>query len=297
MSDIFHLGASHTYSRYNGDDRVYYQEYLMEACITGNLENVKSLIAEYPGLVNSHDEGKFSPLLEAVSNGYFEIASTLLNHGADQEYVSESGWSALMISIWRCDTRIFNLLLENGVRVNSSDPKIHLSPLIYAIRSSNTYFVQSLINRGASVNARSANEKTPLMMAIRNRSTEIARILLKGGADPEALEVEVCVGMKVDAIEISLRLQLDDISKMLIEYSTQKYRDQLCVRATSFGDSRLLYLLRDHYVKKQLCTAEIAVSTDKSPMSLLLGFDHIKRFIFAKSIPECLLDHKDIVLL
>ena len=79
------------------------------------------------------------------------------------------------------------LLLEKGAEVNArnTDGK---TPLMFAARGSSTpEIVALLIEKGAEVNARNTNSWTPLMFAAENSSTpEIVQLLLEKGAEVNA---------------------------------------------------------------------------------------------------------------
>src|SRR5215831_18000329 len=52
------------------------------ACITGDLETIKRLVDKDPSLVRSHHEYR-TPLSFAVRENHVEVATYLLDHGAD----------------------------------------------------------------------------------------------------------------------------------------------------------------------------------------------------------------------
>ena len=123
------------------------------------------LLLEHGADVNARDNVHHTPLLLAIKHSSSKIARFLLEHGADPHLVYEEGKTLLHLlqdlqlglpgsgwgSIWRED---------------------HL------------VFAQLLLEHGADVNARDNFHNTPLLLAVRDESSDIAGLLLDHGADP-----------------------------------------------------------------------------------------------------------------
>jgi ankyrin repeat protein len=116
----------------------------------------------------------------AVSNAHFELASMLLDSGADPKH-SGPGWTPLHTVTW---------VRKPGTGSNDPSPP-------GSGNMSSLEFVRKLVAKGADVNARMTRRTTagasamnmigatPLLMAARTADAELMRLLVKLGADPK----------------------------------------------------------------------------------------------------------------
>ena len=122
------------------------------------------LLVEHGADVNARDNVHCTPLLLAIKHSSPKIARFLLEHGADPHLVYEEGktllhlllvlWGSSWGSIWSKDDLVF---------------------------------AQLLLEHGADVNARDNVHNTPLLLAMRHNSPDIARLLLEHGANPHSV--------------------------------------------------------------------------------------------------------------
>jgi len=78
--------------------------------------------------------------------------------------------------------------IANGANVNTFNINI-ISPLHYAVSSSQNDIVELLISKGADVNFIGGNRGfSPLIVAINGNNVEVVRMLLANGADINAKE-------------------------------------------------------------------------------------------------------------
>lgn len=144
---------------------------LLDACYLGDLPKVKELVSK--GTEVNH-EGSYPPLIAALDRGNLEVVKYLLEHKADANSVREdSGMSALMIA-----------------SINGS---INGYPDI----------VRLLLSKGADPNSRGLGRKTALMLA---DNPEVADMLLKGGADINAVDDSGATALSAAAIKNNRRV-------------------------------------------------------------------------------------------
>jgi ankyrin repeat protein len=108
---------------------------LFETARLGNLEIGKMLIdnGANPNVQNSRYE---TPLIGAIGNKHQDMVSFLLTNGANVNYtIPEGTYNPLLLSTMLADSRITDILLENGAGVKSHDKYLN-TPLHYAIRKS-----------------------------------------------------------------------------------------------------------------------------------------------------------------
>ncbi len=124
-----------------------------------------------------------------VASGSTELTSLWIDLGADVNMRDSDGNTVLWITMSRAPEiaklEIAKLLIKHGADVNAKSKQL-LTPLHYAA-SGDIAMTKMLLEAGADVNAkadeRSQNQRTPLISAIVNNSTEIATLLIEAGAE------------------------------------------------------------------------------------------------------------------
>jgi len=112
-------------------------------------------------------------LCTAINQKDLDLVKKLLRYGADPNYdKTESLWCAAKVN----DYEIAKILLDN-----KANPTI--SSLKKAIDNGNKKIVELLIDRGAKIDDRQVKSEL-LLEAIDNNQTEIAKIFLDSGLDP-----------------------------------------------------------------------------------------------------------------
>ena len=134
-----------------------------------------------------------TPLLVAVKNTSVELVRILLTHGAQPNYSDgRHGLTALhLISLHHPPTIsheiITGLCLSHGAAVNQCDNEGD-TPLHLAARSGNKNVAKLLVDSGAVVNASSLHSGyTPFLEAVAHSRTDVVKLLLAAGADPNAV--------------------------------------------------------------------------------------------------------------
>lgn len=117
----------------------------------------------------------------ASENGLVDIATLLIEQGADPNETDHFGNTALHIALRYPD--MVQLLLESGAKVNAKNAMGN-TPLHLAVRDRRA--VEILLAAGAAVNARNGLDKTPLHYAMRQGTSSynlsIVETLIRAGA-------------------------------------------------------------------------------------------------------------------
>jgi uncharacterized protein len=148
-----------------------------------------------------------TPLYLACVNGSAPMIAKLLDAGADANSATTEGETALMTVARTGNVEAAKVLLAHGADVNSKEQWRQQTPLMWAVAESHPDMAQELIAHGADVNARQVEwhwerqvtkeprEKwmplgglTPLHFAARQGCVDCARVLLKAGADVNAVD-------------------------------------------------------------------------------------------------------------
>ncbi|SFW14274.1 ankyrin repeat domain-containing protein [Nitrosovibrio sp. Nv17] len=157
--------------------------------------------------------GTYEDLRSAVETENLPDIARLLARGADPDTPDERGNTLLMVAIRHKNTRLVDLLIDAGARLNLRNrhgetaimlasygglydvvKKLYLrgaevnhpgwNPLLYAATSGHPKIVRLLLEGGVPVDAASDNGTTALMMAARGNHSDTVRVLLEHGADP-----------------------------------------------------------------------------------------------------------------
>jgi ankyrin repeat protein len=148
-----------------------------------------------------------TPLYLACVNGSAPMIAKLLDAGADANAATTEGETALMTVARTGNVEAAKVLLAHGADVNSKEQWRQQTPLMWAVAESHPEMAQELIAHGADVNVRQVEwhwerqitkeprdkwmplgGQTPLLFAARQGCVECARVLVKAGADMNALD-------------------------------------------------------------------------------------------------------------
>ncbi len=124
-------------------------------------------------------------LLDAAENNHGETVMRLLSHGVDPNTINEEGVSSLMLASLHGYTRIAELLLEHGAKVDAKDNRQETA--LRLAGSAHPGVVKLLLEHGANPNVRDFYGKTLLVAVCEagaDHDPETLRLLLEHGADP-----------------------------------------------------------------------------------------------------------------
>ena len=126
--------------------------------------------------VDSRSRGGVTALNIAAYMNHYELCKLLLRHGADPQAKSPSGETPLAAALRRPadDKRIVQLLTESGGRAQS----LHVAALAGDVDQ-----IKAILAKGASVNQRDPQGKTPLYIAAEQGKAGAVALLLDAKAD------------------------------------------------------------------------------------------------------------------
>jgi ankyrin len=174
---------------------------------------------------NAPDPAGDTPLMSATRVGRADAVTLLLDRGAKVDAADATyQQTALMVAVRENHPDIVKLLVARGASVNArtrvgrtppwvlpnSQPGFGhgigivrggspdrgrraptpggMTPLLYASRDGRMETVRMLLEAGADINMRDANDITPLIAAITNNHPDVARALIERGADIKAVD-------------------------------------------------------------------------------------------------------------
>lgn len=178
---------------------------LMTAARTGNVGTVKLLLAKGADVNAKESARSQTALMWAVAEKHPEVARLLIDHGADIQAHSTSGFTPLLFAAQQGDLDSARMLLEAGANVNEAAPE-EGSALIVATYSGHEALALFLVEKGANPNAVDAYGITAMHYALlkglarvsgvrpisgagylyRPNMPELVKTLLAHGANPNA---------------------------------------------------------------------------------------------------------------
>ena len=251
--------------------------HLIHSTQKGNIMDVRKCL-------DNHDDPNFQSSVGATAlfstlynenENDSEIATLLLDRGADPDIQNDAGKTALMIASSRLNDHMVKLLLDRGADPNIQDRNENTA-LIYTIEKERTkndssYIVELLLDHGADPNIQ-GREKTALIMAASiNDCDHIVELLLENGADPNiqlksygdtALISAVTVKGNAKTIELLLENGAD------ITLKNNDGNDAIMM-ALDYGKDENALIIQQHVKAKEVALQEakqkLAVATSLIP--------------------------------
>ncbi|WBA83461.1 ankyrin repeat domain-containing protein [Endozoicomonas sp. GU-1] len=203
------------------DESPYCESRMLNVCRSGNLSKLNCYLDKDKTLVNQPCRSALTGhpeylLAVALKHQHTDLARTLIDHGADVNAADNQGETPLHIAARQ------RLAL-------TGHPEYLLA---VALKHQHMDLVRTLIDHGADVNAADHQGETPLLIAARQRCTEVFSILIEAGAN----------------INNVLRTAVREGNDSLLEYliSTELSQSNLNIalrEAAGQGQSQYLILL------------------------------------------------------
>jgi cytohesin len=158
---------------------------IMNAAENDDLDKVKALLQENPGLVSSKDKDGLTPLDNAAGGGHKDVAEWLLIRGADVNAKDNTGQTPLHFAAQDDSTDVAELLLAKGADIGARDINGD-TPLLDAVKGGNEKMTEFLLAKGANIEAKDNSGCTPLIWAAIEGYKALAELLLAHNADVNA---------------------------------------------------------------------------------------------------------------
>ncbi|UJR35082.1 hypothetical protein I4U23_027857 [Adineta vaga] len=189
---------------------------------------------------NKEYSGKETPLMIAVRKRNLPLVKLLIEKKANVNYIErQSGIRPIHYAISNSDEAMFDLLdsagaLAPSIVITGDNTLLHW----FCYKKENEghlSILEKLIKTGVDINAQNLQQRTSLMVAVRNDMTNTCRILLQNNADIEKIDYN---GNQA----IDLSVPGSECSKILLHTSrTEKYKLKLKTSPsdiTKYDDSK-----------------------------------------------------------
>ena len=148
-----------------------------------NDKNAVMTLLEQGADINYQDSDGKTPLSNAIINGNADIASLLLEKGADIDVLYEEK-PLVFCAIENDNKELVELLIEKGANIECEHEKEY-TPLFYATCNNKIDIVSLLLEKGANIEYKGKYESTPLFVATCNGNLALVSLLLEKGANIE----------------------------------------------------------------------------------------------------------------
>jgi ankyrin repeat protein len=251
------------------------------------LAHVREMAKNSPDLINAVTvklvgmPGE-TPLSFAAMNGWTQVATFLLDHGAQVNGVPDSV-VPLHIAAGQGHMRMVELLLARGAEVDRRNPHQETA-LIAASASGRIEVVRLLLERGADPKLADKDGRTALHLARAAKSLEIAQMLLEKGADPNALSGFVRFGPEGSPLHQAVTARQSEFVRLLLDHRADPdahlpEQDTPLMSAAENSDEELVKVLLAHGAKPDLAghngnTALHTAASIRAPAIVALLLEH-----------------------
>ena len=297
---------------------------LLDACARGDKKAVEELLRAGADANGVSVEG-WRPLAMAQRGDHAEIIEMLLHAGADVEAQGQHGWTPLVRACYEGSKATVGVLLHHGANPHRYDRWVGWSPLTavcyrdaldaseivamllhagaglemvdgggmtalhHACKYGCVVSVDALLCAGADHGAADDDKKTPLALASEYNHPDIVRSLIRAGAALDRRDSDGCT-----ALILACMYDHPESAAALVHAGANKYVEENERRYTAldcamkWGCAETVAMLAEAH-RKDVRVVALGLGEEKSPLSLLVGFGHIYKFIVAMSLPDAIL--------
>lgn len=198
----------------NGRDKFTSSGNRLLMCAAGmKNENIFDLILKYKPNLDDQDEYGETALMHAVDNGQLSKVKKLIKIGSNLNLKNLKGQTALMLAACKNKPEILSVLMTSGANPNITNNKGD-TPLMFVIEQPK--MLKSMISASTNLEIIDIFGQTVLYLACHNGHYESVKILLDAGAQPEP-RLAKSKHNKLPLVAASSQGHLD-IAKLLIKF-------------------------------------------------------------------------------
>lgn len=155
-------------------------EEIVEAAKNGDMETVKTILAQNPAKLNATDEAGYTPLHWACMRAQWDVVRFLIDKGADLNVVGGDGGTQINWAVHHDNVDVIALMIENGAKLNIRN-KWGMTELHTAIWRGCINVVEYLLEHGSDPDIKTNEGWTAMHYAHRSGHDNIIEMLKKRG--------------------------------------------------------------------------------------------------------------------
>lgn len=148
---------------------------IFDAARSGTVETVKNILAKDKSLINAVSPQGYTLLLLATYRGNNEVASYLIDNGANINLTTGFG-TIVMAAIVKKNTAILEKLIAAKADINAADEK-GVTPLMLAVQFQQAETVALLLKSGAKKDSKDKAGKTAFEYATESGNDNLIKLL------------------------------------------------------------------------------------------------------------------------
>ncbi|XP_072827576.1 ankyrin-3 isoform X12 [Vicugna pacos] len=153
-----------------------------------NQMDIATTLLEYGADANAVTRQGIASVHLAAQEGHVDMVSLLLSRNANVNLSNKSGLTPLHLAAQEDRVNVAEVLVNQGAHVDAQT-KMGYTPLHVGCHYGNIKIVNFLLQHSAKVNAKTKNGYTPLHQAAQQGHTHIINVLLQNNASPNELTV------------------------------------------------------------------------------------------------------------
>ncbi len=153
---------------------------LHDIAATGDLNQVRALLARNPKALESRDKMQKTPVYFAITYDRVDVLKFLIEQGADVNVRDKTGLTPLHVATFMSRPACADALIKAGAKIDAVDD-FGDTPLHSGAIHGMTGMIGFLVRRGADLHAVNSQGETPLDLAVKyhqDRAVETLRKLL-----------------------------------------------------------------------------------------------------------------------
>jgi len=232
-------------------------EAIVEAAKNGDLQTVKTILAQDPSKLNATDKNNYTSLHWACMRAHWDVAEYLIEQGADLNVIGRDGGTQINWAVHHDNVDIIKLMVEKGAKLNIQN-QWGMTELHTAIWRGCIHVVEYLLNHGSDPTIKTNEGWTAMHYAFRSGHDNVIALLKKRGLsmtekDNMGRTPQYLYFKKPNPIEMSDREQDEYIGKYYIgDYLILEiWREGDRMKIMEFGPDEIYPVAKDFFYFKQ----------------------------------------------
>ncbi len=151
-------------------------------------------------------------ILDATVANDITKVKKLVKRGNSVNVKNAIGQTPLIVAAEKGNLEIATFLIDNGADINAQDGTLQEGPIHLALRGDNKRMLQLLLSKGADPNLAGDAQKTPILYAVERQNVDFTKLLLRFKADPSIADTD-----GIRPLWKSLMLNNAEIVSLLLE--------------------------------------------------------------------------------